>query len=142
MVTWTDYICDFLELLGNAELSTHISTIRRGHYGLLDIHAKVSIFNELIAQALATDVMREKLDEYIEERQALAAKRRGEALEEGRKRRERKESAKAELNGKEHKDPSGSNSNGSVHHGYDSPNGDVAKRTSSARQKNRPESRF
>ncbi|XP_024987112.1 DDT domain-containing protein DDB_G0282237 isoform X2 [Cynara cardunculus var. scolymus] len=139
LVTWTDYMCDFLELIGNAELSIHISTIRRGHYGLLDIHAKVSIFLELVTQALATDIMREKLDEYIEERQALAAKRRGEALEEGRKRRERKELAKAGLNGKEQNDPA---RNGSVHHGQNSPNGDVAKKqgnTSSARQRYRSE---
>ncbi|XP_071697927.1 uncharacterized protein [Rutidosis leptorrhynchoides] len=93
LVTWTDYLCDFLELEGNEGLSGHITTIRRGHYGLLDIHDKLAIYSELIAQVLATDIMREKLDEYIEERKALAAEKRGEAIEEGRKRREKKEMA-------------------------------------------------
>ncbi|KAK9073932.1 hypothetical protein SSX86_006526 [Deinandra increscens subsp. villosa] len=95
LVTWTDYMCDFLELVENKELSTHISTIRRGHYGILDIRAKLAIFVELVGEALACNIMREKLDEYIEERKALAAERRGEALEQGRKRRERKEMVKA-----------------------------------------------
>ncbi|XP_076906960.1 uncharacterized protein LOC143563260 [Bidens hawaiensis] len=99
LVTWRDYMCDFLELEGNEELSTHISTIRRGHYGLLDIHAKLAIFAQLISVVLASDIMREKLDEYIEERKALAAEKRGEALEQGRMRREIKEMVKAASNG-------------------------------------------
>ncbi|KAL8199988.1 hypothetical protein R6Q57_011327 [Mikania cordata] len=101
LVTWTDYMCDFLELVGNEELSSHISTIKRGHYGILNIHAKLAIFAQLIGEALACNMMREKLDEYIEERKALAAEKRGEAIEQGRKRRERKEMVKAALNGNE-----------------------------------------
>ncbi|KAL4590430.1 hypothetical protein LXL04_003359 [Taraxacum kok-saghyz] len=95
LVAWTDYLCDFLELVGNEELTTHIPTIRRGHYGLLSIPAKVNIFSELVAQVVATDIMREKLDEYIEERTALNSKRRGEAIEEAKKRREKKELEKS-----------------------------------------------
>ncbi|KAK1439538.1 hypothetical protein QVD17_05358 [Tagetes erecta] len=102
LVTWADYMCDFLELVGNEELCSHISTIKRGHYGILDINAKVAIFAQLVGEALSCNIMREKLDEYIEERKALAAERRGEALEQGRKRRERIETAKAALNGIEH----------------------------------------
>ncbi|GJZ83818.1 DDT domain-containing protein, partial [Tanacetum coccineum] len=124
LMTWTDYLCDFLELMGNEELTTHMITIKRGHYGLLDINAKLGIFRELIGQVLASDIMREKLDEFIEERHALAAKKRGEALEEGRKRREKKEMAKAESNGNEQ-------------------NGDVGKKdedkNSSVEQKDSPE---
>lgn len=78
------------------ELSCCIPTIKRGHYGLLEAHAKLAIFRELIAQAIATDLVRKKLDEYIEERQALSATKRGEAIEEGRKKREQKELLKAE----------------------------------------------
>lgn len=78
------------------ELSSCIPTIKRGHYGLLETHAKLGIFRELIAQTLATDLVRKKLDEYIEERQTLAATKRGEAIEEGRKKREEKERLKAE----------------------------------------------
>ncbi|KAL7597994.1 hypothetical protein Lser_V15G23155 [Lactuca serriola] len=120
LVTWTDYLCDFLELISNDELSTHIPTIKRGHYSLLDIQAKINIFIELVAQVMATDVMREKLDEYIEERHELASKKRGEAIEENKKRREKKELAKAALNAKEHNDSVGNNSNDQ--------NGNVAKK--------------
>ncbi|MFS7895317.1 putative transcription factor & chromatin remodeling DDT family [Helianthus anomalus] len=102
LVTWTDYMCDFLELAGNEELSTHITTIKRGHYGILAIHAKLAIFAQLVNEVLACNVMREKLDEYIEERKALAAEKRGEALEQGRMRREIKEMAKGTSNGVEH----------------------------------------
>ncbi|XP_059656268.1 uncharacterized protein LOC132303151 isoform X2 [Cornus florida] len=99
LVTWTEFLCDFLEMIDVAELSTLITTIRRGHYGLVDIYAKLRIFLELVDQALATDVVREKLNEYIEQRQALAATRRVEALEEARKKRGDKERLKAESDG-------------------------------------------
>lgn len=103
LVTWTDFLCDFIEMTSVAELLKSMSTIRRGHYGLLDIHAKLRILQELVAKVLETDVVREKLDEYIEERQELAATRRAVAIEEGRKRREDKERSKvdADANGKE-----------------------------------------
>ncbi|KAM7513937.1 hypothetical protein LguiA_003520 [Lonicera macranthoides] len=103
LVTWTEFLCDFIEMMSIAELSKSMSTIRRGHYGLLNIHAKLRILQELVAKVLETDVVREKLDEYIEERQELAATRRAVAIEEGRKRREDKERSKvdADSNGKE-----------------------------------------
>ena len=78
------------------ELSSCIPTIKRGHYGLLETQAKLGIFRELITQVIATDLFRKKLDGYIEERQTLAATKRGEAIEEGRKKREEKERLKAE----------------------------------------------
>lgn len=100
-VTWTEFLCVFLEMIGLAELTSHISTIKRGHYGLLDIHVKLEILRELITQCIETDLFREKMEECIEERQALAAKKRVEAIEEGRKRREEKERLKMEPNGNE-----------------------------------------
>ncbi|KAJ4965770.1 hypothetical protein NE237_017619 [Protea cynaroides] len=100
LMNWTDYLCDFLEMEDIPELSTHIGTIKRGHYGLLDPQAKLSIFRELVDQALATNVVREQLDKYIEQHQALAATKRGEALEEARKRREEKEFLKADSDNK------------------------------------------
>lgn len=100
-ITWTDYLCDFLETTCPAELSTHISTVKRGHYALLEINVKLSIFRELVDQALDTATVKGKLDEYVEERQALAAARRDEALDEGRKRREEKQRRKSEAAGKE-----------------------------------------
>jgi len=84
-----------------SDLTTHIPTIKRGHYGLLDTPIKLRILKELVDRAIATDVVREKLDEYLEERHALAAAKRGEALEEGKKKREAKERLRAvsETNG-------------------------------------------
>ncbi|KAL2521229.1 DDT domain-containing protein [Forsythia ovata] len=100
-ITWTEYLCDFVETSCALKLSTHVSTIKRGHYGLLDINVKLEIFRELVTQVLETDIVREKLDEYIEERHALASTRRDEALEEGKKRREEKGRRKAETDVKE-----------------------------------------
>lgn len=78
------------------ELWQHKTTIKRGHYGLVDASAKLRILGELVNRALETAIFRGKLDEIIEQRQALGATRRGEALENGRRRREEKERLKAE----------------------------------------------
>ncbi|PIA47207.1 hypothetical protein AQUCO_01400117v1, partial [Aquilegia coerulea] len=95
LVTWTNYICDFLEMADVPQLSTYVATIKRGHYGLLDTHVKLGIFQELVSQALVTDAFRVQLGTYIEQRQELSSTRREVALEEGRKRREGKELRKA-----------------------------------------------
>ena len=76
-----------------------MSTIKRGHYGLLDTNAKLGVLRELVSHALETDLIRGKLDEHIEQRQALGATRRGEALEYARKKREEKEQLKGESGG-------------------------------------------
>lgn len=101
LITWTEYLCDFIEMTSISDLTTHIPTIKRGHYGLLDTPIKLKILKELVDRAIATDVIREKLDEYLEERHALAAAKRGEALEEGKKKREAKKRLRAvsETNG-------------------------------------------
>ncbi|CAK9187693.1 unnamed protein product [Ilex paraguariensis] len=133
VITWTEYLCDFLEMVGFVELSTCITTIKRGHYGLLDICAKLGIFRELVNQALAADIVREKLDKYIEERQALAATRREVALEEGRKKREEKERLKVESDGngmvKGHgAEVVGTSSSEPVNHNHSRQNGHVAEK--------------
>lgn len=131
LITWTEYLCDFLEMVDVAELSNHMTTIRRGHYGLLDIHAKFLILQVLVAQALNTNLIRKKLDEYVEQQQVLASTRREEALEEGRKKRQDKELLKAESHGKEiiegrSGESVGSSSNTMVHGNYSKQNGYVA----------------
>jgi len=73
-----------------------MATIKRGHYGLLETHAKLEILGELLNCALETDLVREQLDEFIEQWQKLGATRRGEALEEAKRRREEKKRLKAE----------------------------------------------
>lgn len=95
LVNWTEYLCDFIEMIEVAGLSVYTSTIKRGHYSLLDTHAKLGILQELVARALSVDLFREKLDEIIEQRQALGAAKRGEAIEAAKKKREEKESMKA-----------------------------------------------
>ena len=54
----------------------------------------------MVNEVLETDIAREKLAEYVEERQVLLATKRGEALEEGRKKREKEQlKAKSVANG-------------------------------------------
>ena len=48
LLKWMEYLCDFLEMVEIPELCTHISTIKRGHYGLLDAYAKLVILYELV----------------------------------------------------------------------------------------------
>lgn len=96
LINWTEYFCHFLEMIDRPELCTYTATIKRGHYGLLDAHAKLSILRELVNQVLQTNIFREKLDEFVEQRQELGATRRGEALEEAKKRREEKGQLKAD----------------------------------------------
>ncbi|KAG1331194.1 putative DDT domain-containing protein [Cocos nucifera] len=79
LTNWTEYLCDFLEMEDRVELSSHVTTIKRGHYGLLDINIKLGILRELVSEVLSTDAVREKLDDCIEQQQVLAATRRAEA---------------------------------------------------------------
>ncbi|XP_031380217.1 DDT domain-containing protein DDB_G0282237 isoform X2 [Punica granatum] len=96
LITWTEYLCDFLDMTNAADLHSHIATIKRGHYGLIEPHAKLEILRLLVNHALETDLVRELLDEYIDQWHELGATRRGEALQEAKKRREEKEHLKAQ----------------------------------------------
>lgn len=96
MVNWREYLCDFLEMINIPQLRHYEGTIKRGHYCLVDANAKLEILCELVNRALETAIFREKLDEFIEQRQELGASKREQALEEGRKRREQKERLKAD----------------------------------------------
>ncbi|XP_047310794.1 DDT domain-containing protein DDB_G0282237 [Impatiens glandulifera] len=100
LVTWTEYLCDFLEVADISDSSKVISTIKRGHYGLLEINTKLEILGELVNQVFISNTFRVNMDECIEQRQALGSEKRGEALEEGRKRREEKQRLKAGPNDK------------------------------------------
>ncbi|KAL9680006.1 hypothetical protein QQ045_017877 [Rhodiola kirilowii] len=94
LLKWAEYLCDFLEMIDLPKLRSCISTIKRGHYGLLESHVKVRIFRELVDHAIATESFREKVEEYIEQRQELGASRREEALEDAKRRRKAKEDVK------------------------------------------------
>ncbi|KAF8011750.1 hypothetical protein BT93_I0017 [Corymbia citriodora subsp. variegata] len=101
LITWTEYLCAFLDWTNSPKFRPYMATIKRGHYGLLDTHAKLEILGELLNCVLETDLVREQLDEFIEQWQKLGSTRRGEALEEAKRRREEKERLKAgsEVNG-------------------------------------------
>ncbi|XXG60485.1 hypothetical protein AAC387_Pa04g2384 [Persea americana] len=101
LINWAEYLCDFLEMKDIPELTSHMGTIRRGHYGLLDPRAKLHIFRELVSEVLSTDAVRQQLDEYIEQQHALVAAKRGEAVEEARKKRNEKQNMDAESGTKE-----------------------------------------
>lgn len=119
-VTWTNYLCDFLEMQRVPEVSSCISTIKRGHYCILDAGSKLCILRELISQALETTAFREHLDEVLEQQQMLRATRREEALEEGRKRKEQKELLKAASGTQtEGNIENGGSSGHAVENGYD-----------------------
>lgn len=96
LITWSEYLCDFLDRNNSPKFRPYMATIKRGHYGLLDTHAKLEIFGELLNCALETDLIREQLDEYIGQWQKIGSTRRGEALEEAKRRREEQERLKAE----------------------------------------------
>uniref|UniRef100_A0A453C156 DDT domain-containing protein n=1 Tax=Aegilops tauschii subsp. strangulata TaxID=200361 RepID=A0A453C156_AEGTS len=73
LVTWKEYLCDFMEM---TSISSNISTVRRGHYGLVPTSLKLEILRELVDEAIATIAVKEKLDERIDQQQALAAEKR------------------------------------------------------------------
>uniref|UniRef100_A0A0D9VH33 DDT domain-containing protein n=1 Tax=Leersia perrieri TaxID=77586 RepID=A0A0D9VH33_9ORYZ len=76
LVTWAEYLCDFLEMTKIEELSSNISTVRKGYYSLIDTDMKLKILRELVEEAITTSPVREKLSEWVDQRQALAATKR------------------------------------------------------------------
>lgn len=87
---WMDYLCDYIEFEMGSNSADHIMKIKRGHYYKLIVHAKLEILCGLVYFALSTDIVRGQLDKYMDELQTLVAAKRGEDLEEMRKRREEK----------------------------------------------------
>lgn len=96
MISWKDYLCEFLEMIKIPKLRQYEATIKRGRYSYVDVNAKLEIFRELVNRALDTTIVREKLHEFIEQRRALGAAKREEAIEASAKRRKVKEQLKAD----------------------------------------------
>ncbi|XP_017615634.1 uncharacterized protein LOC108460596 isoform X1 [Gossypium arboreum] len=137
LITWTEYVCDFLEMINVTELCSCMTTIKRGHYGLLDANAKLGILRELVCHALETDLIRGKLDDLIEQRRALGATVRGEALEYARKKREEKEQLKGESNGLVVKENSMESTGSNPHMAENGEeNGEMMEEVISSRQSN------
>lgn len=101
LITWAEYLCDFLESVDTPDLCIDVGTIRRGHYGLLDPNVKLKILRELVNHITETSIFKGEIDELVEQRHALGAARREEALAEARQKREEKERSKTgeEANG-------------------------------------------
>ena len=76
LVTWAEYLCDFVEMTKNEELLSNIATIRRGYYGHIDTDIKLKILHELLEEAIKTSAIREILSERADQKQALNATRR------------------------------------------------------------------
>lgn len=86
--TWKDDLSDFLELEGVERLASRSSTIRKGYYRQLEPSVKLDILCELVEQSLVSSVVRDQLDLYIEEKQAIASQKRKEEIEEIKKGKE------------------------------------------------------
>ncbi|TVU14415.1 hypothetical protein EJB05_37882, partial [Eragrostis curvula] len=84
LVKWAEYLCDFMDVMGKEEFSCKLSTVRRGHYGLLDTGLKLKMLRVLVDEAIATSAVREKIDERIDQRQAFAAAKREDARKNGK----------------------------------------------------------
>ncbi|WZZ37975.1 hypothetical protein YC2023_034234 [Brassica napus] len=94
LITWTEYLCDFLESVDTPDLCFDIGTIKRGHYGLLDPNVKLKILRELVNHIAETVAFKGEIDKLVEQRHILGAARREEALAEARMKREEKEGSK------------------------------------------------
>lgn len=94
LITWTEYLCDFLESVDTPDLCFDIGTIKRGHYGLLEPSVKLKILRELVNHIAEAIAFKGEVDKLVEQRHTLGSARREEALAEARKRREEKERSK------------------------------------------------
>ncbi|KAL0648358.1 hypothetical protein Bca4012_046649 [Brassica carinata] len=94
LITWTEFLCDFLDSVDIPDLCCDIGTIKRGHYGLLDPNVKLGILRELVNQIAETMLFKGEVDELLEQRHALGAARREEALAEAKQKRKEKERSK------------------------------------------------
>ena len=65
-----------MEMTSKDDFSRNMSTVRRGHYGLVHTDLKLQILRELVDEAIETTAVKEKLEEQIDQKQALAAAKR------------------------------------------------------------------
>eukprot|EP00250_Pteridium_aquilinum_P010427 c1937_g1_i1 orf=457-2190(+) len=86
--SWKDDLADVLELDGFETLAAHSSTIGKGNYKLLEASVKLDILCGLVECGLSSTAIRDQLDIYIEEKQAIASQKRKEELEESKKGKE------------------------------------------------------
>lgn len=92
--TWKDDLSDFLKLEGFEKLALHSSTIAKGNYRLLEPSTKLDILCQLVEWVLGSTAIRDQLDAYIEEKQAIASQKRKEEMEESKRGKEAQERLK------------------------------------------------
>jgi hypothetical protein len=63
-----------MEMTSKNYFSNNISTIRRGHYSLLNTSLKLQILEELLDESIATADVEENFELWIDQQQALARK--------------------------------------------------------------------
>ncbi|KAM0916681.1 hypothetical protein ACQ4PT_010025 [Festuca glaucescens] len=115
LLTWKEYLCDFMEMTSKDDFSPSLSTVRRGHYGLVDTGVKLQILRELVDEAIATTAFKERLEERINQQQTLVAEKREAA-------RKNKEEQKLNMEGTTEKEM---NHTDSVPDGNESVNGQL-----------------
>jgi hypothetical protein len=69
-----------MEMTSKNCFSKNISTIRRGHYSLLNTSLKLQILEELLDESIATADVEENFEKWIDQQQALAATKRETAI--------------------------------------------------------------
>ncbi|KAH7298775.1 hypothetical protein KP509_25G058800 [Ceratopteris richardii] len=92
--SWKEDLADLLELKGFETVAMYSSAVRKGNYRNLEPSVKLAILAHLVECALNSTSVREQLDAYIEEKQAIASLKRREVLEESKKEREAQEMLK------------------------------------------------
>mgnify|MGYP002776928345 FL=1 len=92
--TWKDDYCDLSKLEGFKSLVEHSTTINDGNYMLLEPSIKLDILCGLVDCALSSSGIREQLDIYIEEKQAIASQKRKEEMESSKMEKEAQEKLK------------------------------------------------
>jgi hypothetical protein len=104
-----------MEMTSKDDFSPSLSTVRRGHYGLVDTGVKLQILRELVDEAIATTAFKERLEERINQQQAVVAEKREAA-------RKNKEEQKLNMEGATEKEM---NHTDSVPDGNESVNGQL-----------------
>ncbi|KAL2653139.1 hypothetical protein R1flu_021267 [Riccia fluitans] len=91
--TLKDDVSDLLELINKEKMSKSVPTIRHGNYKQIAVNEKLEILQELVDRSLGCSIIRAQLEENIEEQQVLAARKRGQAAEDSKIKKQLKPSS-------------------------------------------------
>ncbi|KAJ7551855.1 hypothetical protein O6H91_06G032400 [Diphasiastrum complanatum] len=88
MKTWKGDLCDILESGESQRFKSLSSVIRQGSYKQLDPSSKLEVLHELVERSLSSTVVRNQLEENIDEHQAIAARKREEVVGQSKKKKD------------------------------------------------------